>query len=79
MSKINLQEPQRNRNANANFVNLIRTSTVLHGAAYTARLYDGQGNTTYYVSQVHMCNRMLIDFIYLYVFICDNVFYYGLL
>ena len=28
MSKINLQEPQRNRNANANFVNLIRTSTV---------------------------------------------------
>ena len=23
MSKINLQEPQRNRNANANFVNLI--------------------------------------------------------
>ena len=28
MSKINLQEPQRNRNATANFVNLIRTSTV---------------------------------------------------
>ena len=28
MQKINLQEPQRNRNANANFVNLIRTSTV---------------------------------------------------
>ena len=28
MSKINLQEPQRKRNANANFVNLIRTSTV---------------------------------------------------
>ena len=28
MSNINLQEPQRNRNANANFVNLIRTSTV---------------------------------------------------
>ena len=26
--KINLQEPQRNRNATANFVNLIRTSTV---------------------------------------------------
>ena len=29
MQKINLQEPQRKRNANANFVNLIRTSTVL--------------------------------------------------
>ena len=29
MSKINLQEPQRNRNATAIFVNLIRTSTVL--------------------------------------------------
>ena len=29
--KINLQEPQRNRNANANFVNLIRTSTVPWG------------------------------------------------
>ena len=28
MSKINLQEPQRYRNATANFVNLIRTSTV---------------------------------------------------
>ena len=28
MQKVNLQEPQRNRNANANFVNLIRTSTV---------------------------------------------------
>ena len=28
MSKINLEEPQRNRNATANFVNLIRTSTV---------------------------------------------------
>ena len=28
MSKINLQEPQRNRNATANFVNLIMTSTV---------------------------------------------------
>ena len=28
MQKFNLQEPQRNRNANANFVNLIRTSTV---------------------------------------------------
>ena len=28
MSKINLQEPQRNRNATAIFVNLIRTSTV---------------------------------------------------
>ena len=28
MSKINLQEPQRNRNATTNFVNLIRTSTV---------------------------------------------------
>ena len=27
--KINLQEPQRNRNAAANFVNLIMTSTVL--------------------------------------------------
>ena len=26
--KVNLQEPQRNRNATANFVNLIRTSTV---------------------------------------------------
>ena len=26
--KINLQEPQRNRNATVNFVNLIRTSTV---------------------------------------------------
>ena len=26
--KINLQEPQRNRNATANFVNLIMTSTV---------------------------------------------------
>ena len=30
MSKINLQEPQRNRNATANFVNLVRTSTVLY-------------------------------------------------
>ena len=29
MSKINLQEPQRNCNATANFVNLIMTSTVL--------------------------------------------------
>ena len=28
MSKINLQEPQRNCNATANYVNLIRTSTV---------------------------------------------------
>ena len=28
MLKINLQEPQRNRNATENFVNLIRTSTV---------------------------------------------------
>ena len=28
MSKINLQEPQRNHNATANFVNLIRTNTV---------------------------------------------------
>ena len=28
MSKINLQEPQRNRNATASYVNLIRTSTV---------------------------------------------------
>ena len=28
MSNINLQEPQRNRNATANFVNLIMTSTV---------------------------------------------------
>ena len=28
MQKINLQEPQRKRNATANFVNLIRTSTV---------------------------------------------------
>ena len=28
VSKINLQEPQRNRNATANYVNLIRTSTV---------------------------------------------------
>ena len=27
--KINLQEPQRNRNATANYVNLIMTSTVL--------------------------------------------------
>jgi len=27
--KINLQEPQRNRNATAKFVNLIRTSTVI--------------------------------------------------
>ena len=27
--KINLQEPQRNRNATANVVNLIRTSTVV--------------------------------------------------
>ena len=26
--KVNLQEPQRNRNATANFVNLIMTSTV---------------------------------------------------
>ena len=35
MLKINLQEPQRNRNATANFVNLIRTSTVhcLHDSA----------------------------------------------
>ena len=31
MSKINLQEPQRNRNATANFVNLIMTSTVMRG------------------------------------------------
>ena len=29
MQKINLQEPQRKRNATADFVNLIRTSTVL--------------------------------------------------
>ena len=36
MSKINLQEPQRNRNATANFVNLIMTSTV---AAWTLRAY----------------------------------------
>jgi len=28
VKKINLQEPQRNRNATAHFVNLIRTSTV---------------------------------------------------
>ena len=28
MQKINLQEPQRKRNATANLVNLIRTSTV---------------------------------------------------
>ena len=28
MSKINLQEPQHNRNVTANFVNLIMTSTV---------------------------------------------------
>ena len=28
VKKINVQEPQRNRNATANFVNLIRTSTV---------------------------------------------------
>ena len=28
MQKINLQEPQRKLNATANFVNLIRTSTV---------------------------------------------------
>ena len=28
--KNNLQEPQRNRNATANYVNLVRTSTVLH-------------------------------------------------
>ena len=31
MSKINLQEPQRNRNATAFFVNLIMTSTVEEG------------------------------------------------
>ena len=30
MQKINLQEPQRDRNANANYVNLIRTRTVHH-------------------------------------------------
>ena len=30
MSNINLQEPQRNHNATANFVNLIRTSTVVN-------------------------------------------------
>jgi len=30
--KINLKEPQRNRNATANFVNLIRTSTVASSA-----------------------------------------------
>ena len=29
MQKINLQEPQRNRNATAKFINLIRTSTVV--------------------------------------------------
>jgi len=34
MSKINLQEPQRNRNATANFVNLIRTSTVIHCVSF---------------------------------------------
>ena len=41
MSKIYLQEPQRNRNAIANFVNLIRTSTVrVCVAAVTSRLYS---------------------------------------
>ena len=30
--KIHLQKPQRNRNATANFVNLIRTSTVVISA-----------------------------------------------
>ena len=32
--KINLQEPQRNRDATANFANLIMTSTVLQEATY---------------------------------------------
>ena len=36
--KINLQEPQRNRNATTNFVNLIRTSTV-HGVSPGSKLF----------------------------------------
>ena len=34
MSTFFLQEPQRNRNATANFVNLIRTSTVCQSEKY---------------------------------------------
>ena len=34
MSKIDSQEPQRNRNGTANFVNLIRTSTVTLSPPY---------------------------------------------
>ena len=40
MQKINLQEPQRNRNANANFVNLIRTSTVLIKKKYRQLMHS---------------------------------------
>ena len=43
--KINLQEPQRNLNATANFVNLKRTSTVLgyqkkESIIFSSKVYD---------------------------------------
>ena len=38
MSKNNLQEPQRNRNVTANFVHLIRTSTVAKYAEHYQRI-----------------------------------------
>ena len=37
--KFNLQEPQRNRNATANFVNLIRISTVTPASGFLGDSY----------------------------------------
>ena len=56
MSKIYLKEPQRNRNATANFVNLIRTSTVpkVHETRtgdVTIHYHAGFAQTLYFVTQ----------------------------
>ena len=47
MSKIHLQEPQRNRNVTANFVNLIRTSTVNDISILYKNIQIIRGNSVY--------------------------------
>ena len=58
MSKMNLQETQRNRNATANFVNLIRTSTV-HVALNSNTVYKLDLNDLIHTPP--LCNLFIKD------------------
>ena len=65
--KINLQKPQRKRNANVNFVNLIRTSTVhciLFLSCFVLCCSDG----------CLLCMSCLLDVHVLFTFILSSAF-----